>query len=143
VTNTNAIATKLNVLESAIVRIEEWASVMFVVVKGLGARFVSKKVVAVKMEITIERIEQGVKLIGADGVGIASIESKYWESEGRKIGTGIHQNKMTTNQIAELRDRISAILSQPEPSKVVFKSRKSATSSLEFDMYNSNGRYYG
>ena len=47
-TNTAAIATKLNVLESAIVRIEEWANVLFCVVKGLGARFVSKKVVEVK-----------------------------------------------------------------------------------------------
>jgi hypothetical protein len=47
-TNTAAIATKLNVLESAIVRVEEWANVLFCVVKGLGARFVSKKVVEVK-----------------------------------------------------------------------------------------------
>ena len=51
-----AIATKLNVLESAIVRVEEWANVLFVVVKGLGARFVSKKVVEIKkMEYAIER----------------------------------------------------------------------------------------
>jgi hypothetical protein len=53
-----AIATKLNVLESSIVRVEEWANVLFVVVKGLGARFVSKKVVEEekkKMEYTIER----------------------------------------------------------------------------------------
>ena len=42
------IAAKLNVLETAIVRIEEWTHVLFVVVKGLGARFVSKKVVEVK-----------------------------------------------------------------------------------------------
>jgi hypothetical protein len=42
--NTLAIATHLNVLETAIVRIEEWASVIFVVAKGLGARFVSKKI---------------------------------------------------------------------------------------------------
>ena len=44
------IAAKLNVLETAIVRIEEWTHVLFVVVKGLGARFVSKKVVEVKVE---------------------------------------------------------------------------------------------
>ena len=42
------IAAKLNVLETAIVRIEEWTHVLFVVVKGLGARFVSKKIVEVK-----------------------------------------------------------------------------------------------
>ena len=42
--NTTTIATHLNVLESAITKTEEWANVLFVVVKGLGARFVSKKV---------------------------------------------------------------------------------------------------
>jgi hypothetical protein len=42
--NTLAIATHLNVLETAIVKIEEWANVIFVVAKGVGARFVSKKV---------------------------------------------------------------------------------------------------
>lgn len=45
-----AIATHLNVAEAAIVEIQEWASVLWVRVKGLGARFVSKKVVKVKME---------------------------------------------------------------------------------------------
>lgn len=40
-----AIAQHLNVSASAIVRIEEWANVIFCVVKGLGARFVSKNVV--------------------------------------------------------------------------------------------------
>lgn len=45
-----AIAQHLNVTESAIVKIEEWANVLFCVVKGIGARFVSKKVV--KMELT-------------------------------------------------------------------------------------------
>lgn len=41
-----AIAKHLNVKESAIIRIEEWAYVLFVVIKGVGGRFVSKKVVA-------------------------------------------------------------------------------------------------
>lgn len=43
------IAQHLNVPESAILRVEEWVHVLFAVVKGLGARFVSKKVV--KMEV--------------------------------------------------------------------------------------------
>ena len=43
-----AIAHHLNVTESAIIRVEEWANVIFTVVRGIGARFVSKKVV--KME---------------------------------------------------------------------------------------------
>jgi hypothetical protein len=49
--NTLAIATHLNVLETAIVRIEEWSNVLFVVAKGLGARFVSKKINVGKMEL--------------------------------------------------------------------------------------------
>lgn len=69
-TNTAAIATKLNILETAIVRIEEWASVMFVVVKGLGGRFVSKKVAEVKMETRIERAEKIVKFLGFGKVWI-------------------------------------------------------------------------
>lgn len=44
--NTTAIARHLNVAESAITRCEEWARVLFVVVKGLGARFVSKKIMS-------------------------------------------------------------------------------------------------
>jgi hypothetical protein len=69
-TNTAAIATKLNVLESAIVRIEEWSSVLFVVVKGLGARFVSKKVVATKMETRLDRANAIVKELGYGKVWI-------------------------------------------------------------------------
>jgi hypothetical protein len=43
-----AIAQHLNVAESAIIRVEEWANVLFAVVKGIGARFVSKKVIKVE-----------------------------------------------------------------------------------------------
>jgi hypothetical protein len=44
-TNLNqAIAQHLNVTEQAIIKVEEWANVLFTVVKGLGARFVSKRV---------------------------------------------------------------------------------------------------
>jgi len=49
-TLTAAIASHLNVSESAIMRIEEWANVMFVTAKGIGARFVSKKIKEKKME---------------------------------------------------------------------------------------------
>lgn len=43
-----AIAQHLNVAEQAIIEIQEWASVLWVRVKGLGARFVSKKVTKVE-----------------------------------------------------------------------------------------------
>lgn len=46
--NTAAIAQHLNITESAIVRIEEWANVLFVVCRRIGARFVSKKIVEAK-----------------------------------------------------------------------------------------------
>lgn len=39
------IAQHLQVNPNQIIRIEEWANCYFVVVKGLGGRFVSKKVV--------------------------------------------------------------------------------------------------
>jgi hypothetical protein len=56
--NTLAIATHLNVIESAIVKAEEWATVLFVVVKGLGARFVSKKIIpAAPRPLTAEQLE--------------------------------------------------------------------------------------
>ena len=55
--NTAAIARHLNVVESAITRCEEWAKVLFVVVKGLGARFVSKKVVNELTELQGSQVE--------------------------------------------------------------------------------------
>ena len=48
---TAAVAKHFNVTESAVVRCEEWAHVLFCVVRGIGARFVSKKVVG-KMEFS-------------------------------------------------------------------------------------------
>lgn len=54
-----AIATHLNVSPNQVKRAEEWVSVLFVVVNGLGARFVSKKVI--KMECpTLEGSEKQV-----------------------------------------------------------------------------------
>ncbi len=44
--NTQAIiAQQLNILESDIKKVEEWANVIFVVIKKIGARFVSKKII--------------------------------------------------------------------------------------------------
>lgn len=40
---TAAIAQHLSITESAILRVEEWSQVLFVVARGLGGRFVSKK----------------------------------------------------------------------------------------------------
>lgn len=74
--NAAAIATHLNVPESAIVRVEEWANVLLAVVRGLGARFVSKKVVKMS-EPTYIKLDtyrkKGINayLVGTDANGKA------------------------------------------------------------------------
>lgn len=73
--NTTAIANHLNVAASAIVEVQDWARVLWVRVKGLGARFVSKKVVEAK----------GMKLLIQDGGGygcsiVANGEKVYYSS---------------------------------------------------------------
>lgn len=63
------IAQHLNIAESAIVRIEEWAKVLFVVCKKIGARFVSKKVVTMNIpQPTVNRYGHNV-----------------WELDGAKV----------------------------------------------------------
>lgn len=56
--NTIAIANHLNVAADAIVEVQEWARVLWVRVKGLGARFVSKKVAEVKTMNTFQEMKQ-------------------------------------------------------------------------------------
>jgi len=53
-TNTAAIANHLNVAAEAITEVQEWARVLWVRVKGLGTRFVSKNVVKVTQLKTIK-----------------------------------------------------------------------------------------
>lgn len=50
--NAAAVAQHLNIAESAIVRIEEWANVLFVVCRRLGARFVSYQIIKIMNEPT-------------------------------------------------------------------------------------------
>lgn len=136
-TNAAAIATKLNVLESAIVRVEEWASVMFVVVKGLGARFVSKKVVEIKMKATAKRIVGGVKLMAADGKTYYNIDD-CWKFE-RKIPECIHARSMSKAEIEALKSLVDELMAQPEPE---YKPESDGYD-LSYEMYNPSGRYYG
>ena len=53
-TLTAAIATRYNVAESAIIEVREWANVFLAVIKGVGARFVSKKLAPSAKPITVE-----------------------------------------------------------------------------------------
>lgn len=61
--NAAAIAQHLNITESAIVRIEEWKNVLFVVCRGLGARFVSKKVVDMKEYTDIKEYNKALDFV--------------------------------------------------------------------------------
>ena len=56
--NTTAIAQHLNIAAEAILKIEEWATVLWVRFKG-GCRFVSKKVVKMSAQITRKTWEYG------------------------------------------------------------------------------------
>lgn len=54
--NTAIIAQHLNIVEAAIVRIEEWANVLFVVCRRLGARFVSYQIIkAMNEPVTVKK----------------------------------------------------------------------------------------
>lgn len=56
-----AIAKHFKINQCQIIKIEEWAKVFFAVIKGLGARFVSKRVVKMEMEAkTITPIYEGI-----------------------------------------------------------------------------------
>ena len=50
--SSRVIAKHLNVRQSAIIKVEKWANCLFVVVRGLGARFVSKKIMN-KIEVDL------------------------------------------------------------------------------------------
>lgn len=67
------IASHLNVAESAILRVEEWAHVLFAVVKGLGARFVSKKVVEVKV----------VSVPSVSAEELVAVGGSHWQKHGK------------------------------------------------------------
>ena len=68
---TTAIANHLNVAADAIAEIQEWASVLWVRVRGLGARFVSKKVMTVDSvsykTITLKPVTKAVMEVHKNG----------------------------------------------------------------------------
>ena len=61
---TTAIANHLNVAAEAITEIQEWASVLWVRIKGLGARFVSKKVATMKTELSKDQLIEKMEAVG-------------------------------------------------------------------------------
>ena len=107
-----AIATKLNILESAIVRIEEWAHVLFVVIKGIGARFVSKKVVEEKMKKSELAEKIAIEISGKYGFGQCSV----WAKNGlrvyvKKFGyIAINDEGITLDRITCYKKEIAGLL---------------------------------
>lgn len=82
-----AIAQHLNVAEAAIVRVEEWATVVFAVVRGLGARFISKKVVkmeAVQLKGSEKQVAWATDIISEFNAGLAA-HNEYMNGKIEKL----------------------------------------------------------
>ena len=65
--NAAAIAQHLNIAKSAIIKIEEWANVLFVVCRRIGARFVSYQIIKAMNEIDKPKVDTGLKLPELEG----------------------------------------------------------------------------
>jgi hypothetical protein len=72
------IATSLNVSPNQIKRAEEWANVLFVVVQGKGARFVSKKVVSMTQLISGLEFAQNYRPFGINQKDLNGIN---WQAD--------------------------------------------------------------
>lgn len=157
-TNTNAIATKLNVLESAIVRVEEWASVLFVVVRGLGARFVSKKVVDVKMTATkLDKANHVANVFAAEGwkvnvwTGGDKVRVYFGKSgmyiditnNGRQMVGKHNQSALAYNILRSIDLDAVVAGTQVIDNSIPEWQRLGYHAEWEYDMEHVNGRYYG
>ena len=127
--NTIAIATHLNIVESAITRIEEWASVIFVVIKGVGARFVSKKAIPQAKVECIGKTHFTVKVNGK--------ETMFWRAD---VAKAAKEFNISESVILAAFAEYSAPIAQAKPP---IKPIKKVAQSLEYEMYNPNGMFYG
>lgn len=143
-----AIATKLNVLESAIVRVEEWAHVLFVVVKGLGARFVSKKVVELKKMTKINIANKVVALIGGKAwAGGDNIRVYLAHKNGGYITVGFtgldcRTTKNAANEYSELRSAGLLEYQRLDDAQAVVPSRSGVCLNCDLSTSQLLGRGY-
>jgi hypothetical protein len=86
------IATSLNVSPNQIKRAEEWANVLFVVVQGKGARFVSKKVVSMTQLISGLEFAQKLQTLwnqskGSEWNKLAGgfVKARLWDKKADEI----------------------------------------------------------
>ena len=83
--NTAAIANHLNVAEAAITEVQEWARVLWVRVRGLGARFVSKKVIAeMKNGFELKSESDGIKVWEKGSQGVIEYPGQSFFAVNRK-----------------------------------------------------------
>lgn len=95
-----AIAQHLSIAEKAIIEIQEWASVLWVRVKGIGARFVSKKVVNTMSE-TLPALKGSEKQVAwAENIRQQLVEthSAYVEFAEGKIRKLASKGKLESSQ---------------------------------------------
>ena len=91
-TLTTAIAQHLNVEETAITKIEEWSNVLFAVVKGLGARFVSKKVKPQQEDKVMETKKvKSIKVLPSSRDHMTATEKRHIKEI---LGLGMLQGKV-------------------------------------------------
>lgn len=89
-----AIAKHLKVNHWQVTRVEEWAKVFFAVVKGLGARFVSKKVVkmesATEKDVLVATLVKSLDNKNGKVDGDYEILSRLIRKYGKVKGMGMH-----------------------------------------------------
>jgi hypothetical protein len=168
-----AIAQHLNVTPSAILEVQEWARVLWVRVKGLGARFVSKKVVK-KMIVEDRKVYSEDRsmyvVFEDDGVGLKGSVWASCEVYGLEDNTygniGYHSEYRPGNDIyqhnapPEILSLMATFLDQAWAAWKVFDEAKQGQETadyiaeskraeskksfdLEREMYSPDGAYYG
>lgn len=82
-TLTNQVAQHLQVAADAIARIEEWANCLFAVVRGMGARFVSKKIAMTTQPKTITAYDYAAELAKMITDRTKSYNAKVWQKSDK------------------------------------------------------------
>lgn len=146
-----AIANHLNVIEEAILEVRIWAQVLWVRVRGLGCRFVSKKVVKTMEETKLERAQKVVNHLGFGKIWQGgNVVRVYFSEKSGYIQIGKNSldcSKMKhTPAYISLRD--ANLIDYSNNPLVDAKSaptwvKKGYASQLDYDMENPNGKYYG
>jgi hypothetical protein len=130
--NSQAIATHLSIADSAIIEVQEWASVLWVRFTG-GVRFVSKKITERRAMITQKELASAVadRLSNKYGFGRLSTWEKA-ASEVRvyvkKFGYVSITDSISLHKLTSYKTEIAAELAELLKVKVVNKSIKDSYS---------------